>query len=233
MNWPPQQQIKTMYTDALNVAPLHFDFSLTWCSSLVLLCAFKDNVASDECGCYFSCKFTNKPKVKHVSFSSRMCKIWHVIFTGIWKSLLCQMARGPSVAVKRLCKRTKKEILLLNTTKNWEKKPTNNHSDPGKLAAMFSVFRVKRHRAQFYFDVGHVSVCVSSRPAPLAITVWSRSGSLLLPLLMLRPQLFLWACVRSFERPSVWCKHKTNKWKTCTNGSATVESGAEFQSWLL
>lgn len=77
-----------------------------------------------------------------------------------------------------------------------------------KPVEIFSVFGIKRHRTQFYFHIRNVSVCVSSWSAPLSFTLWSRSGSLLLSLVMLRPG-FLGVCVRSFKRPTVLFKHKT------------------------
>lgn len=65
------------------------------------------------------------------------------------------------------------------------KKQFNNYSDEFTGVELLSVFGIKWHRTQFYFDVGHVSVCVSACSAPLAFAVRSRSGSLLFTLLIL------------------------------------------------
>lgn len=131
-----------------------------------------------------------------------------------------------SIKKTTLCKLTKKKkkTLHLNTT---QKRICNYNVKPVEIS---SVFGIKRHGSQFYFHIGHVSVCVSSWSAPLAFTVWSRSGSLLLSLLMLRPRLLL--RVVSLKRPAVWFKHKQQMtWIVCYGHSVVNGKRQVYSNW--
>lgn len=132
----------------------------------------------------------------------RWCKVCHIFHSNLITitSEKHKTDQGRSVALQseHCAKLQKRETLYLNTTQiriyNYNIKP----------AEIFSVFGIKWHRTQFDFDVSHVSVCASSWSFPLASAVWSRSGSLLLSLLMPHPRRLLWVCVGSFKRPAAW-----------------------------